>query len=295
MSSFAEIQEAHRQLRLRLRVLAGENAFGEVTVNIPTNDDDELSFLRLVFWSYVLLQETGRVALRFLKELPPFSAGELIPEVGYLRTWATHNLLPDRASDRRKLLLAWAWLRAACGSTAPTTPGEWRSCFKSLSDTVLDVLQQALLACEALDGPDDGPRLLDELHRRLDRNWEAHRFDERVVEAQKRLGFDGIEPVSFRSRHLESWRAIVAAADEGSIDRLLEQRIERDLLDLMNNALPLTAREILVHLPLEDPQTLGLIMLAVINKTTLSKEALTELLQRMSRPSGRSETRQEEN
>lgn len=276
--SFADVQETHRQLSLRLRVHAGDRALGEVTVNIPTSDDDELSFLRLVVWSYVLLQETGRVALRFLKELPPFPSGELLPEVSYLRTWATHNLLPDKDSDRKKLQLAWGWLKQACGSTRPTTPEDWRACFGRLCDNVADVLRNALAACEALDGPEDGPRLLDELRRRLDRNWDAHRFDVHVVDALSRLGFKGIEPVQFRMRHLDSWRKVVAAAQEDSIDRLLEQRIEKDLLDVMNSALPITAREVLERLSTEDPRELGVLMLAIRSRARLSTEGIGELL-----------------
>jgi hypothetical protein len=282
--SFADVQETHRQLRLRLRVHAGEQAFAEVTVNIPTGDDDELSFLRLVVWSYVLLQETGRVALRFLKELPPFTSGELLPEVSYLRTWATHNLLPDKDSDRKKLQLAWTWLKQSCGTSTPGTSDEWRGCFRRLSDSVLDTLRRSLVACEAFDGPDDGPRLLDELRRRLDRNWDAYRFDEHLVAAQKRLGFEGIESVPFRIQHLESWRKVVAAAREDSIDRLLEQRIEKDLLDFMNGALPITAREVLARVSVNDSRELGILMLLIRTRARVSRDSADKLLDGITLP-----------
>lgn len=276
--NFSALQETHRQLRLRLRVHAGGQAFTEATVSLPTAEDDEISFIRLVVWAYVLFQETGRVSLRFLKELPPFSNSEFPPEIVFLRTWATHNLLPEKESDNTKLKLAWGWLKQACGSSTPSKPADWSACFSHLCDSVGTVLISALAACDSLDSPVDGPRLRTELKKRLERNWDAYRFDEYVVSAAARLGFDGIEPVAFRARYLDAWRKVVAVADDASIERLLNQRIEKDLLDMMNGALPTTSREIFEKLALEDPRELGILMLALRSRARTSRDGLRALL-----------------
>lgn len=276
--SFAALHQTQRQLSLRLRVHAGEKAYDDINVTIPTKDDDELSFLRLVVWCYVAQHEAGRVALRFLKELPPIHHRELLLEVGYLRTWATHNLMSDRDSDRKKLQLAWGWLRAACGTSSPTTQDEWRACFVRLSEDMNRSLTNALTACEVLADPEDGPPLLDELHRRLDRNWDAFRFDAYVVDGANRLGFDGVDPVALRKYRLDSWRAGVASAEEAAIVRLIEQRIEKDLLDLMNDALPVRAREVLERVSVEDPKELGALMLALRTRSRSSRRGVGELL-----------------
>ena len=276
--NFAALQETQKQLSLRLRVHAGVNAFGELTVTAPTGDDDELSFLRLVTWCYVVLNEAGRVALRFLKELPPVYKGELPHKVDGLRTWTTHNLMPDRNSDRKRLQLAWCWLRVACGTSAPKSQDDWRACFLHLTGDMNNLLTKALDACETLADAEDGPPLLDELHKRLNRNWEAFRFDRYVVEAVNRLGFSGIDPVVFRKRHLELWRAVVASAQEDAIAGLLEQRIEKDLLDLMNDALPVRAREVLERVSVKDPKELGVLMLAFRARSRGSRKGLAEML-----------------
>lgn len=109
--TFAALQEVHRQLGLRLRAYGGDAALPEVTVSLPIHDNDELAFVRLVVWCYVLVNESGRVALRFLRDLPPLNGAELLPEAGNLRTWATHNLLPDKEADRKKLIQSWQWLK----------------------------------------------------------------------------------------------------------------------------------------------------------------------------------------
>lgn len=275
--TFPALQELHRQLGLRLRAHAGESAFPEVTVSLPVHDNDELSFARLVVWCFVLVNESGRVALRFLRELPPLRDVELLPEAGNLRTWATHNLLPDKESDRKKLLLSWQWLKEACGTDRPSTEEQWRSCFGRLVSATGDVLERALQAAEALSSPDDGPRLLEELGRRVKRDWEAYRFDPIVTKVAANLGFDGVDVVKVRGRHLDAWRRVVAIADDGDIESLLERRIEKDLLDLMNGALPLATREVLEHVPGWGPQELGALMLA-IRSSGLPKTSATDLL-----------------
>lgn len=275
--TFPALQELHRQLGLRLRAHGGEAAFPELTVSLPVRDNDELSFVRLVVWCYVLVNESGRVALRFLRELPPLSGVDLLPEAGNLRTWATHNLLPDKESDRKRLLQSWQWLKDACGTDRPSTEDQWRSCFEQLVSRAGDILERALQASEALSSPDDGPRLLEELGRRVKRDWEAYRFDPIVSMVAANLGFDGIDAVKVRVRHLDAWRKVVAVANDGDIEILLERRIEKDLLDLMNGALPLTARQVLERVPGWGPQELGALMLA-LRSSGLSKTAATDLL-----------------
>ena len=285
--TFADLQELHRQLGLRLRARAGDTALPGVTVSLPVRDNDELSFIRLVVWCYVLFNESGRVSMRFLRELPPFLGSELLPEAGHLRTWATHNLLPDKESDRKKLLLAWQWLKDACKTDRPSTEAEWRLCFERLVSAAGSVLETALSASDALGSADDGPRLLEELGRRLKRDWEAHRFDPIVHKTAESLGFGTIDAVKFRARHLDSWRRVVSLADDGAIEQLLQRRIEKDLLDLMNGALPLAAREYLERVPEWQPSELGALMLAI--RTTKSTretavDTLASALAAMARP-----------
>lgn len=280
--TFGAVEEAYRQLRLRLQVQVGGGACAEITVAHPERANDELSFLRLVTWSYVLVQEAARVSLRFLKELPPFAPGELLPEVAYLRTWAAHNLLPEKDSDSKKLRLAWAWLREACGVDRPRTEAEWGACFARLCGVVGEVLGNAIRACEAFDRQEDGPRLVTELKMRVDKNWDAYHFDSFVTAAATRFGYAGLDAVQFRRRHLDSWRRVVASASEDAPERLIVRRIEADLLDLMNDALPAEAREFVARLKLEDTRELTAFLLAV-RRRCATRDELGALLEQVAR------------
>lgn len=274
---FLELQGLHRELGLRLRTHAGVSTFPDVTVKHPDREDDELSFIRLVIWCYVVVNESGRVALRFLRDLPPLKDVDLLPEASILRTWATHNLLPEKESDRKKLRQSWAWFRDACGTQQPSSEQEWRACFGTLASRAQDVFERALRASEALGTQEDGQRLREELSRRVERDWEAHRFDPIVVKVAGTLGFSGIEAKKLRERNLDAWRKVVAVADDGRAEDLLERRIEKDVLDLMNGALPLSAREVLELAPGWGPPEFGALMLA-LRSSRASKRAATGLL-----------------
>ncbi len=126
-----------------------------------------------------------------------------------------------------------------------------------------DHLVQAHIVGSSNPLVEDGPHLREELIRRLNRDWDAHRFDAVVAVVAGRLGFLGVDAAKLRARHLESWRKVVAVADDAGISSLLERRIEKDLLDLMNDALPASALDYLGVVPAWQPADLGALMLAI--------------------------------
>ncbi len=260
--TFGSVNGAYLTLKQRLAVHVGGDAIGEITVQPPPNSNDELSFLRLVSWAYTLIHEAGRVALNFLKELPPSSSYEpILPHVRGLRTWISHNLSLAKDSDRKAIAAAFGWFRRTCGVGTPASPEQWQACFSGLCTELTILLNAAIRACDSLDSRDDGARLTQELNKRLQRNWDAYRFDSYVETAKRRLGYGGLNTVVFRQRHLDNWRKIVAIAEDGAIDRLLALRIEADLLLLMGDALPVTTSEILEKARFTDPAQLGAAMM----------------------------------
>jgi hypothetical protein len=244
--NFGEVSTAYGQLRRRLSVYVGQDALPNITIDPPKGTSDELSFLRMVAWSYVLLYEAGRVPFGYLRQLPPWNqpASALLPYVRALRTWTSHNLALEKEADIATLREAIAWFSKTCGVGTPTSSSHWQQCFASLCVDLVGVLSAAIGACDAFEKPDDRDRLVDGLRRRLDRDWAAYRFDAVVDETAIRLGYEGIDPVRFRSRHLDSWRKVVAGSTEDDLERNLKLRIEADMLALMSSALPLTSDEL---------------------------------------------------
>ena len=275
--SLVEILDGYNKLRGRLVPLVGPAALAEITTAIPKGTASELAFLRLVGWSYALFHENGRLAIKFLLSLGGRPQSTTLNDVQVLRTWAAHNLSFGAPSDEKKLRAAWAWFRRSCGVTTPDEQ-HWGDCFSALANEVAVILRDCVTAAEALDHPIDGARIVEELKRRVEREWEAHRFDRYVEDAAERFGFRGLDPVELRRSKLDAWRRVVRAANAEDMDRLLTQRIEADVLELMGGALPLTASEIVERIACMSPTAVAVWMSALKRRDPMSAEEFASAL-----------------
>lgn len=266
--NFSSVQGQYASLKRRLVVHFDAGALADITVDVPRGENDELSFLRLVAWAYVAINETGKVPLGFLKELPPLSNyGPLLPHVHALRTWMSHNLSFTKERDLGTLKNATSWFISTCGKGTPSTSQDWEKCFTTLCGELSALFSNAVDACDAFSSDTDGPPLIDELKKRIDRKWEAYRFDQYVLDAAARLGYSGLDAVSIRQRHLDQWRQVVAAAEDQSIDRLLTLAVEASLLRFMGDALPLTSQEMLKQITCDHPTKLAAVMLIILQQS----------------------------
>lgn len=148
------------------------------------------------------------------------------------------------------LAKAQAWLRRGCSTGTPSLSEHWAECCRQLHAELIDTLRGAIAACDALDDDVDGPRLVDDLRKRVEQHWEAHLFDSYINDSVSRLGYRGLDAVAFRKRNLDALRKVVQASEGAARTRLLTQRIEAGLLDLMAKALPVTSAEVMEKLHL---------------------------------------------
>lgn len=260
--TFATLHSDLNTLRRRLAVHV-KPALPEITVEAPRGDADELSFIRLVAWGYVMLNETARVPLGFLKSLPPWStAAALLPHIGALRTSMSHNLAFDSTHDVKTMRVASDWYSKSCGVGSPVSISHWNACFDALRKELSDLLALAIQACDQLSDPTDGKRLVAELQLRWDREWPGHHFDRYVDRAVEKFGY-GLKAVEVRGLRLAEWRKVLAAAREDEIDQVMTQRIEADVLDFMCHALPLSAEKIAQLLRYDDKAALAAALLAL--------------------------------
>ncbi|MBB2775744.1 UNVERIFIED_ORG: hypothetical protein HNP28_001032 [Comamonas terrigena] len=260
--TFGALHSDLNTLRRRLAVHV-KPALAEITIEVPRGDADELSFIRLVAWGYVMLNETARVPFGFLKSLPPWStAAALLPHVGALRTSMSHNLAFDSTRDVKTMRTASEWYSKSCGVGSPVTDSHWKACFAALLKELSDLLALAIHACDQLIDPTDGERLVAELQLRLDRDWPGHRFDHYVDRAVEKFGY-ALNPVNVRGLHLAAWRKVLAAAREDQIEQVMTQRIEADVLECMCHALPAPADEVVQLLCYEDKAALAAALLVL--------------------------------
>lgn len=277
--TFATLADGFGNLRRQLAAHVSRDALGEITIAPPRGDSDELSFLRLVAWGYVLLNENGRVPLRFLKDLPPWQAASpLLPHVSALRTWMSHNLAFDSTHDLKTMRVATEWLSNACGSGSPSSPEQWKRCFDTLMQELSGIVVKATKACDNFNDSVDGPRLVEDLNVRLDRNWPAYRFDAYVERAIQTFGYEGLDATEVRKGRIEQWRKVLEATQEDAIERILTLRIEADVLAFMCNALPAPAEEISKLLCFDEKSDLTAALLALRERGPIaSRDVLASL------------------
>ena len=239
------------------------NSCAKISLPLPSDFGGELAFYRLVNWGYVLVQEAAKIPLAFLTKLPPLRADGSFPkEMSSLRTYVSHNLDISKKRDQKTYAFVYRWFKQACGRGTPNSPVHYSHCCAYLAGKLGETLEGAIEACDLLDDPVDGPRLIDDLKGRIDLAWEAYRFDPIVSECAARLGNPGLDLLAFRARHLENWRKVLSVADENERVRVLEQQIESDLLQAIGDALPQTVRESLQRVAASSDATVaGLLLL----------------------------------
>ena len=258
---FDELNAEFVGLRNMLRTFVGEEAFDEITIQPPAGDD-EASFLRLTAWSYVLIFEAGRVTIPYLLKLPSSmdyakedAAHHLIRD---LRTWSFHNLGFQNERDieiSKKILL---WFIDRCKAYPPTDRKDWRVCFEHLCDEVGAILAQCKNALEtALSDAEGQEEIIDDLRRRLTRNWPAHRFDEIVSDAAIRMG-QRLNVQKFGRLRLSTWRKFLESVPEGDDpEGQVTRLIERDVLVHFESVLPIDGRDAMNVLELDPGPEVG--------------------------------------
>ena len=260
---FDEVDAEFIGLRNTLMEFVGEDALGEVTVQPPTGED-EASFLRLTAWSYALIFEAGRISIPYLLKLPASpsisgaDAGEARQLVNDLRTLSFHNLGLQSEREIGLYRRTSIWFIENCGANPPNDAICWRACFESLCDAVGTVLAHCKSALEtALSDADAMEETIDDLRRRLDRNWSAYKFDQIVGDVALRIG-QRLDARKFRDRRLSAWREFLETIPEGDDpEGQITRLIERDVLDHFESTLPIDGRDAMDVLALDPGPEVG--------------------------------------
>ena len=256
-----DLSNLYQTLRTRVSIYC-PNSCAEISLPLPSDFDDELAFYRLVIWGYALVNEAAKIPLAFLTNLPPLKANSSFRnEMSTLRTYVAHNLDISKKRDQKTYAFVHRWFKEACGRSTPASVAHYGDCCACLAGRLQEALNGAIEACDLLDDPEDGPRLVADLKGRIDLVWDAHRFDPMVAKCAARLGNPGFDLLEIRSKHLEEWRRVLSQADENERERVLEQRIESDLLEAIGDALPRTIWENLQRVAASADATVAALLL----------------------------------
>lgn len=261
--TFAAINDAVVELRTSLTKLVGPDALTEISVGPPVDGRGEISFLRLVAWSYVLVFEVGRISIPFLLRTSDYHERQRtsIDLIRALRTWCFHNLGVASDRDVQVSRLVHRWFLDACGEATPDDPANWNECYEQLCDLVSELVHQCQRAVrEVLSSPDDGEAVIDDLRRRTARFWPADAFDELVGDLAKVLGVR-VDVTKFRRRRLDTWRSFLRDVPEDDDPREAVARvIERDILVYGGDVLPIGGNDVMARLEMTPGPDVGMLL-----------------------------------
>ena len=261
--TFSALNVAVSDLRRSLTSFVGPNTLDEVTVRPPVDGEGEISFLRLVAWSYVLIFESGRISIPFLLR----SSGvyqeqqELMELIRALRTWSFHNIGLDSERDLQLSRRVERWFHHACGQSPPEDRAHWNTCFDCACDLIGHVVQQCQRAvADVLSSADGGEAVIKDLKHRIERWWPPHKFDTVVGDVATRLNVH-VDVTKFRRSRLDAWRSfLLDLSDDDDPVESMERLMERDLLEYVDSVLPISGRDIMAAFGLPPGPNVGSIL-----------------------------------
>ena len=134
----------------------------------------------------------------------------------------------------------------------------WQRCFEGLCLEVRGIVAHCQnVVMWAIDSSDDGKTVIADLQRRLNRNWPTYEFDRLIEDACVRFAIQ-INVPKFREPRLPKWREFLATVheDDNPEDRMVAM-IEKDLLDHMDETLPIDGRDVMALLQLDAGPAVG--------------------------------------
>jgi hypothetical protein len=205
---FQDVSEAVKQLSLLLESKLGQVVIDPLTLEEPKPPEDELHFLRLVNWGYVLLNEAGqpvfRELVRLLKSVNPSDArsfGEAKRDIEALRTWTAHNLAGESGNNQRTITLAKAWIITRCGQEP-----NWPVCCKEMCNTLLGMIS-SLTGCfqKILQSEQDSSIAISQIINLVNNAWPVHTFDEYISKIAIQRNLQDMDVVAYRKSHFDEW------------------------------------------------------------------------------------------
>jgi len=155
----------------------------------------------------------------------------------------------DREIEIRRAVSEW--FIASCGATSPTSRDHWERCFARLCADVEELVNYCVeVLSSIMRSVEDREQVLATWRLRLQRDWEAHRFDQLVADSAARLGLQ-LNARAFRERRLSDWRRFLESIPESEDPTpAIERLIDSEVLDHQRSALPLGAKDLMRELGL---------------------------------------------
>ena len=213
MATFALCQAEFLELSRTLSADIGRDVVADITIAEPAAPLDELHFIKLVAWAYVVLVEAMPVPVRQISQTmrasdtvrhKSFSHTRELVEA--LRTVQSHNMGASSPRNLHQIKTCKIWLQQNAGS-----PTVWSSACSAMAAEVLAALVALRTTFDTVvSKPADRGAFIDSIRTALEKDWPAHSFDEVVCSCAAGLGLEHLDAVAYRKPRFEQWKQLAA-------------------------------------------------------------------------------------
>lgn len=210
MSTFSQVMTEWTNFQALINMnIPGQSFFEQISVEEPQSPEDELYFMKLVSWSYILFVESFPALYKQINSNLRVASTDDLKKIGViyqnihaLRTHQGHNLVPTSSADQKKINLVTIWKTTYGGN-----PINWQNCCAALCTQIIE----ALIICKSainriVVDPKDLSTFTDELIFSIERKWEAHHFDRLVELALNNLSINNFDIGKYRKSRLDEWQ-----------------------------------------------------------------------------------------
>lgn len=189
--------------------IPSQTLFEQINVDEPNPPPDELHFLKLVAWGYILFVESFPVLYKQINGSLRTASPENFKKVSFiyqnivaLRTHQGHNLVPSSTSDQQKIKLVTIWKSENGGN-----PFDWSNCCTAICTQIIEVLAifESLITDIARD-KEDLSKFTDDIFFAIERKWEAYQFDSFLEKAADILSIENFDVVKYRKSRTDDWQ-----------------------------------------------------------------------------------------
>jgi hypothetical protein len=239
--------------------------FAPVSLEMPKLAPPELGCMRVVSWLFVQHFEAGKIGTAFLESKadvyghdPDQNVRRHRRLIQQLRTFSQHNLDSTKAHDRSIVEGCERWFKQNCGTAVPSTDEHWEKCVLALLSEANSCFQIMVRTLRSIEEDESSVNICQEWELRIKRHYPPYMFDSIISEAAVDMGRDGIDAISLRKRHYDSWQRHMSLLQDG-VDFEAEARklIEYSILNLTPKMLPVTGKDLMQEFGVAPGQVIG--------------------------------------
>lgn len=207
--TFGDVEAVCQNFREKLRQSTGI-VLSEVSVERPSDPEDELHFVRLVAWGYVFLVEVASTPIRHIQTIlrgadpsEHKKVADALRLVRNLRTSLAHQLSEGSHSDLQTKNFVADWLAINDGDE------RWSMRIRRLCSSICEAIGAIIQKWDALNA-DKSSRsaAIEAMLSAVERQWPPHLFDRFLEEAAIELGINGMDYPIYRDLRMDGWRKL---------------------------------------------------------------------------------------